>query len=64
MGRPRWTSATENYRGPTVTITVRVREDLIKFMDSRLDQPDLRTRSAAIQDAVALWCLMEQRDGV
>ena len=60
--RPRWTNRTRDYHGPTVTLTVRVREDDAKYLRFRLGQPDLRTTTDAVQDAIALWRAFEERD--
>jgi hypothetical protein len=61
--RPRWTNRTLLYHGPTVTKAARYREDDLKFAESRLGTRDLFTMSDVLQDALALWRLMEERDG-
>lgn len=60
--RPRWTNRTTGHSGPTTTVCVRLAPEDVKFIDSRLGRPDLRTRTDALQDAVKLWIVLEGRD--
>jgi Arc/MetJ-type ribon-helix-helix transcriptional regulator len=41
---------------------VRVREDLVKFLDSCINDTDLRSRTEVVQDALSLWQVLETRD--
>jgi hypothetical protein len=63
VDRPRWTNRTLLYRGPTVTKAARYREDDIKFAQSRVGERDLFTLSEVLQDALALWRVLEEARG-
>jgi Arc/MetJ-type ribon-helix-helix transcriptional regulator len=61
--RRRLTNRAVGYKGETVPVTVRLSKPICDFIDAHLGQPDMRTRSDALQDAAALWALREERDG-
>jgi len=61
--RPRWTNRTTHYRGRTVTKAARYREADIKFAESRIGRPELHSMSEVLQDALALWVVLEMARG-
>jgi hypothetical protein len=61
VSRRRFTNRCVDWHGETVVVTVRLPRPVVDSIDDHLGQPDLRTRSDALQDASAIWCLMEER---
>ena len=59
--RKRFTNRCVGWAGETVVISVRVPRPVVDAIDDHLGQPDVRTRSDAAQDALAVWAMMEER---
>ena len=60
MIRKRFTNASIHWRGNTVVMSVRVPEPVAEVVLSAVGKPDLPNRGAVLQDAIALWSMMEQ----
>lgn len=58
--RKRFTNRCVGWHGESVVISVRLPRPVVDAIDDHLDQADIRTRSDALQDAAALWTMMEQ----
>lgn len=62
VARKRFTNASIGRRGGTVVVSVRLPSEIVEVMDAAVGQSDLPNRAAVVQDACALWAMMEQRD--
>lgn len=58
--RRRLTNASIHRRGGTVVVSVRLPSEVVAVIDAAIGKPDLPDRSAVLQDACALWSLMEE----
>lgn len=57
----RLTNRATGYKGPTELIHARVRPEIAEFIRDHVGTDGLGSKSDIVQDALALWCLREER---
>jgi len=56
----RLTNASIHWRGNTKVVSARLAAPVLEEIDTYIGRPGLPDRGAIIQDAVALWALLEE----
>lgn len=59
--RRRFTNASIKWRGNTKVMSVRVPAPIVEVIEAAVGKPDLPNQGAVLQDALALWAMLEQR---